>query len=254
MENFSWKELSEEITSLMRLAKPPVALKWVKNEEELKQIPKARTHEKHLPPCTIVEHAMQFNWTSVCKFENIHANYCRAIHGLVERDEKFFSGEMFMGAWFDDAEQASRHHSELETVPPEYHAVVASPVSSGRIADPDVIVLDVLPAQAFLIMTGYQYAGFERIQLTFSGESTCSDSWVHTFNTGKPGMALPCYADKKFAGMNDSEVRVTFTALDFVKMIEGLRALHKNGLRYPIASYSLTQDIIAGLPPHYLNY
>ena len=61
MENFSWKELSEEITSLMRLAKPPVAMKWLKNEEELKQIPKARIHDKHLPPCTIVEHAMQFN-------------------------------------------------------------------------------------------------------------------------------------------------------------------------------------------------
>ena len=67
-------------------------------------------------------------------------------------------------------------------------------------------------------------------------------------------MSLPCYADKKFAGMSDSEVRVTFTAEDFMKTIDGLKALYKNGLRYPIASYSLTQDIIAGLPPHYLEY
>lgn len=254
MESINWENLCSEIISLMRLAKPPVAMKWVKSEEELTAISRVRIHKKHLPPCTIVEHAMQFNWTSACKFENIHANYCRAIHGLIARDEKFFSGEMFMGAWFDDNEQAAKHHGELETAAPEYYAVVASPINSGRIQAPDVIVLDVIPAQAFMIMAGYQYAAYEKIQLTFSGESTCSDSWIHTFNTGKPGMALPCYADKKFAGMGDTEVRVSFTAEDFVKTIEGLQALYKNGLRYPIASYSLTQDIIEGLPPHYLNY
>ena len=254
MENQNWKALADEITSLMRLSKPPVAMKWVKSEEELQSIPKVRIHDKHLPPCTIVEHAMQFNWTSACKFENIHADYCRAIHGLAPRDEKFFSGEMFMGAWFDDIEQAAKHHGALETVEPAYYAIVSSPVSSGRIQDPDVIVFDVIPAQAFLIMAGYQYADYERIQLTFSGESTCSDSWVHTFSTGKPGLSLPCYADKKFAGMGDAEVRVTLTAEDFVRTVAGLQALYKNGLRYPIASYSLTQDIIAGLPPHYLKY
>ena len=254
MENIDWKDLAGEITSLMRLSKPPVAMKWVKSEEELQAIPKVRTHDKHLPPCTIVEHAMQFNWTSACKFENIHADYCRAIHGLVAKDERFYSGEMFMGAWFDDVEQAAKHHGQLETANPEYYAIVASPLVSGRIENPDVVVLDVIPAQAFLIMAGYQYENYERIQLTFSGESTCSDSWIHTFNTGKPGMALPCYADKKFAGMGESEVRVTFTAEDFVRTVKGLKALYKNGLRYPIASYSLTQDIIAGLPPHYLKF
>lgn len=254
MENMNWKEISDELTSLMRLSKPPVAMKWIKTEDELKAIPKVRIHDKHLPPCTIVEHAMQFNWTSACRTENVHADYCRAIHGFAARDDKFRSGKMFMKAWFDDECQASAHHNALEVVAPEYCALVASPLSSGRIAAPDVVVFDVIPAQAFLIMAGYQYSHYERLEFTFSGESTCSDSWVHTFNTGKPGMSLPCYADKKFAGMGDQEVRITFKAEDLVRTLEGLRALYKNGLRYPIASYSLTQDILPGLPPHYLQY
>lgn len=44
------------------------------------------------------------------------------------------------------------------------------------------------------------------------------------------------------------------TSEDAVKALEGLKGMSKNGLRYPIASYSLTSDILDGLPKHYLEF
>lgn len=253
MEKYNWQELVPQLTQLLRLQTPPVAMKWVETEEELAAIPKVRLHDKHLPPCTIVSHAAQFNWTSACRPENVHANYCRGINGMFARDEKWYSGEMFNGVWFSNLEASKAHNRALECVPPRYAAVVASPLASGRI-EPDVIVVYATPAQAFLLLAGYQFEEYEKLEFTFVGESTCSDSWGRTFLTGKPAVGLPCYADKKFAGMGENELRLTFTAEGLVQALEGLKGLHKNGLRYPIASYSLTSDILDGLPPRYLEF
>ena len=54
--------------------------------------------------------------------------------------------------------------------------------------------------------------------------------------------------------MGEWEVRVTFTPEDLVRAVDGLEAMFRSGLRYPIGSYSLTTDIIQGLPPHYMDY
>ncbi len=253
MAEYDWNDIVPRLTGKLRLQTPPVGMKWIRTEEELRAIPKVRIHQKHLPPCTIVSHAAQFNWTSACLAENVHANYCRGINGMFAPDEKWYSGEMFHRVWFDDLEASKAHNRALECVPPEYIAIVASPLTAGRI-EPDVCVLYMSPAQAFLLLAGYQFAGYEKLEFSFVGESTCSDSWCKTFVTGKPGLALPCYADKKFAGVGENELRVTFTPAGLVRAVEGVEALFRNGLRYPIASYSLTSDILDGLPKHYLEF
>ena len=253
MENVNWSEVTAALTRLLRLQAPPVAMKWIRTEEELQAIPKVRIHHKHLPPCTIVSHAAQYNWTSACLFDNIHANYCRGINGMFRRDEKWYSGEMFNGVWFSNIEASKAHNRALECVPPEYIGLVASPLSAGRI-EPDVVCLYMQPTQAFLLLAGYQFEHYEKLEFSFVGESTCSDSWCHTFLTGKPGMGLPCYADKKFAAVADTEVRITFTPQGLLRAVDGLQKMYGTGLRYPIASYSLTSDIIDGLPKHYLEF
>ena len=253
MESYNWQEIVPQLTQLLRLQLPPVAIKWMETEEELQQIPKLRLHKKHMPPCSIVGQAAQFNWTPACRSENVHANYCRGINGMFERDEKWYSGEMFNNVWFNNLDASKAHNRGLNCMPPKYIAMVASPLISGRI-EPDVVAVYVSPAQAFLLLTGYQFENYEKLDFTFVGESTCSDSWVRTFLTGKPSMALPCYADKKFAGMGENELRLTFTPKDFARAVQGLQGLYKNGLRYPIASYSLTSDILDGLPKHYLEF
>lgn len=253
MADYNWNDIVERLTKMLRLSTPPVGMKWIRTEEELRAIPKVRIHEKHLPPCTIVSHAAQFNWTSACKIENIHANYCRGINGMFKPDKKWYSGEMFNQVWFDNIEASKAHNKALDCMPSEYIAMVASPLTAGRI-DPDVCVLYTNSSQAFLLFAGYQFEEYEKLEFSFVGESTCSDSWVRTFLTGKPAMALPCFADSKFAGVSATDLRLTFTPEGLVRALNGVEGLFRNGLRYPIASYSLNSDILDGLPKHYLEF
>lgn len=254
MAEYNWNDIIARLNKMIRYGTAPVGMKWVKTEEEFKSIPKVRVHEKHYPPCVVLGQAHQFGWTTACKFENVHANYCRGINGLFERDEKWYSGEMFNKVWFKELESSKAHNLALECIPSGYYALVCSPVDAGKINDPDVCVLYTSSAQAFMLYAGWQYMGYEKLHFTFVGESTCADSWCHTFLTGKPGLGIPSFADRKFGAAGEWELRVTFKPDDLVRAIEGMEAMWKAGLRYPMASHSLTTDVCPGMPPHYLEF
>ena len=253
MRTFDWDDIVERLNKQLRLMQQPVGMKWIRTEEELNAIAKVRIHKARFAPCAVLGQAIQFGWTVACKSENIHADYCRGIHGMFERDEKWFSGEMFNNVWFDNIEASKAHNAAVECAPPEYVALVASPLTAGRI-EPDVCVLYTSSAQAFMLFAGWQHHAYEKLQFTFVGESGCSDSWIHTFVTGKPGFSIPSFAERKFGGAGEWEVRVTFQPADLLRAVEGIECMYKAGLRYPIAPYSLTTDMIAGLPPHYMEY
>lgn len=254
MASYDWKDIVDRLNAKLHLMAAPVGMKWVRTEDELNAIPKIRIQKNRFAPCVAVGQAVQFGWTTACKKENVHMDYCRGIHGMFERDEKWYSAGFFAHVWQDDEAGAMAHHRALNCVPAEYVAIAVSPLSAGRIEAPDVCVLHMSSAQAFMLLAGYQYTGYQQLDFTFSGESTCSDSWTRTFLTGKPSVALPSFADRKFGACGEWELRVTMTPEDLVKALDGVEALSKNGLRYPIASYSLTTDMMAGLPPQYSGY
>ena len=254
MSEYNWTEMIEKLNKLIRYGTAPIGMKWVKTEEEFNAIPKVRVHEKHFPPCVVLGQAHQFGWTTACKADNFHANYCRAIHGLGERDEKWYNGEMFDKVWFEELEDSKAHNLALECIPNDYYAIVCSPIDAGKVEDPDVIVMYVSSAQAFMLFAGWQYKGYERLNFGFVGESTCTDSYNHTFLTGKPGCAIPSFADRKFGGAGEWELRVSFTPADLNRAIEGMEGMWKAGLRYPIAPHSLTTDVCPGMPERYLEF
>ena len=161
---------------------------------------------------------------------------------------------MLNKVWLEELESSKAHNRALECVPSGHYAIVCSPVDAGKIEAPDVVVLYTSSAQAFMLFAGWQYKGYEKLEFSFVGESTCADSWCHTFNTGKPGFAIPSFADRKFGGAGEWEVRVSFTQEDLVRAIEGMEGMWKAGLRYPIAPHSLTRDVCPGMPPHYLEF
>lgn len=193
MGNYDWNQIVADLKKYLHLMYTPVGMKWIRTEEELMAIPKVRIHEKHYAPCMVVGQALQFGWTSACKPENVHNNYCRGVHGLVERSEDWYSGEVFNGVWYGNAEAARGHHAALNCVPSEYCAVVASPVDSGRL-EPDVVVMYISSSQAFMLFAGYQFDKYEKLDFTFSGESTCSDSSAPNLYDRKAlsGSALLC--------------------------------------------------------------
>lgn len=64
----------------------------------------------------------------------------------------------------------------------------------------------------------------------------------------------PSFADRKFGGLKDEELVISMKMADLKRAVDGVEQLYKNGLRYPIAPYSITTDMIDGLPKSYLEY
>lgn len=251
---YDWKDIVDRLIHYLRIKQTPVGVKYFETKEDIQKIPKVRVPTKHIAPCTTISQAVQFNWTVACLAETIHINYCRGIHGMFDRDEKWHSGKIFDKVYYDELCDAEAHHDALNCLPAKYAGFVASPLVSGRLQEPDVCIIYADSAQAFMLLAGWQYYGYEKLEFTFVGESTCSDSWISTMLTGKPKLSIPSFADRKFGGLKDDELVISMKAGDLERAINGVEQLYKNGLRYPIAPYSLTTDMIEGLPKSYLEY
>lgn len=254
MGTYPLEETSAELIKLLRLKSTPVGIRFLEKKEHLNEIPKIRYSDKRFSVCMLIGQAIINNWTVAVLPEYIHADYCRAIHGLFGVDERFRSGKMFAGAWHADETTASEHHNALTIAEHKYEALAVSPLASGRIPEPDVCLMYLTPGQLFLALSAYVYHQYEKLDFSFVGESTCSDSWVRAFVTGKPSVGIPCFAERKFGGVQDEEMALALSPAQLVRAVEGLKALGKNGLRYPIPPYSISCDMLDGLPKSYLEF
>lgn len=251
--SYDWDKIINSLSKLIRIVPTPVGLQFCESEEELMSIPRVRLSDMRFSACQGIGQAIQFGWTVGIRPKNIHADYCRTIHGMAGPDEKFYSGKMFANIW-NDEDSARKHHCSLLCAPDKYVAVVASPLSAKRLSKVDVCLLYGTSGQLFILLSGFLYSDYHKLDFTFSGESSCNDTWIRTLVTGKPSIGLPSFAERKFGGVADHEIALSITPEDLVKALDGTKKLHANGLRYPIAPYSLTTDIMAGLPESYKTF
>jgi uncharacterized protein (DUF169 family) len=83
------------------------------------------------------------------------------------------------------------------------------------------------------------------------GETACADSWGRALKTGEPSLSLPCYAERRYGGVPDEEMLMALKPAHLAKAIIGMKALAKNGLRYPIPPYGIQSDVRAGMGVSY---
>ena len=101
------------------------------------------------------------------------------------------------------------------------------------------------------IVNGLQYAEYKKYSFTVVGESACADSWGRALATGEPSISIPCYAERKFGGVQDDELLIALPPSFLPKLVRGLEALHKNGLRYPIPNHGIQKSPLDSLEASY---
>ena len=87
--------------------------------------------------------------------------------------------------------------------------------------------------------------------MTITGESACADSWGRALSTRQTSVSLPCFAERRYGGVADDELLIAMPPDEFARGIEGLAALNKNGLRYPIVPYGIQADPSEGMAVSY---
>ncbi|PCJ25008.1 MAG: hypothetical protein COA96_08310 [SAR86 cluster bacterium] len=196
----------------------------------------------------IVGMASRNGWTVGITADDLVGAQCKTVIGLSPRDEEWLSGERMAGVWYADKENASAHQQEMDVVPfGRYQAMAVSPLASGRLNPPDICLIYATPAQMILLINGLQWTGYKKLQWGCVGESSCADSWGRALATGEPSLSIPCFAERRYGGVMEDELLIALPPIYLAKIIDGLENLSRNGLRYPIAPYGVTNDVRAGM-------
>lgn len=249
---YDWDAIVSDLNGLLRLRATPIGLKLYERESQLDDIPRLRRPKSIHTTDQIIGQACRNGWTVGITATDLVGAQCRTVVGLGSRDEEWLEGKNMVGVWYRTPEDAAKHQAAMDTAPDDrYAAMAVSPLISGRLNPPDICLIYATPAQMILFINGLQWTGYEKLTFTCVGESACADSWGRALSTGEPSLSLPCFAERRYGGVLEDELLMAIPPTYLPGIIEGLKQLSKNGLRYPIPQYGINNDVRAGMSVSY---
>jgi len=246
--DFDGAAVVDGLNRLLRLRTTPIGMKLFPNRAEMEAIPKIRRPSNVHTTDQVVGQASRNGWTVGITMEDLVGAQCGTVIGLHPRDERWLSGDKMAGVWFKDQAEASKHQASMDVVAfGQFEAMAVSPLASGRLNPPDICLIYATPAQMILFINGLQWTGYKKLDWGCVGESACADSWGRALKTGEPSLSIPCFAERRYGGVMEDELLMAIPPSFLPKVIAGLEALSKNGLRYPIPQYGVNNDVRAGM-------
>ena len=227
-------------------------MKLFTSVEEMESIERIRRPRDIHTTDQIVGQASRNGWTVGITVDNLVGAQCSTVIGLSPRDDEWLSGDRMAGVWYADQAEASEHQAAMDVVQyGNYKAMAVSPLAAGRLNPPDICLIYATPAQMILFINGLQWTGYKKLEWGCVGESACADSWGRALSTGEPSLSIPCFAERRYGGVMEDELLMAIPPSYLPKVIQGLEALSRNGLRYPIPQYGVNNDVRAGMGVSY---
>ncbi len=248
----SWPQLSSQMERWLRLRHPPFAMKLFERVEDMAAIEKIRRPKAVHTLDQVVAQAARLGRTVGVTADDLVGDQCRAVVGLGGQDPEWYSGEKMTGVWYATGEDAADHQAAMHVVPKgRYEALAVSPLATGRLDPPDIVLFYATPGAMMYFINGLQWAGYRRFDWSVVGESACADSWGRALSRREPSLSIPCFAERRYGGVLDEEMLMALPPEHLEKAIAGMEALSKNGLRYPVPQYGIEQDVRAGMAVSY---
>jgi uncharacterized protein (DUF169 family) len=248
------RTLADRLFQHLRIRTLPIGLKLYEDAAAMEGIQGLRrpTEDYRFTMCQLVTQARTAGFTLGITHDNVRPwSNCGGIVGLNAPGESYLSGEQMDGVWFQNREAARQHQAQMTRVEPVYQGIVASPLRSARLDPPDIVLFYANPAQTILFVNGLQWKRYRRYDMTITGESACSDSWGRALATRETSISIPCYAERRYGGVQDDEMLLAMPPDEFARGIEGLDGIGKVGLRYPIPPYGAQMDPALGMARSY---
>ena len=129
--------------------------------------------------------------------------------------------------------------------------IICNDPFAGCSHTPDIVLFYATPGAMMYFINGLQWAGYKRFDWSVVGESACADSWGRALKTREASLSIPCFAERRYGGVLDDEMLMALPPKYLPIAIEGMKALAKNGLRYPIPPYGVQNDVRAGMAASY---
>ncbi len=253
MATRDWAALAAELEQLLRLRGLPFGMKLFEDRAAMEAIPRIRRPNAIHTLDQVVAQAARLGWTVGVTAEDLVGAQCRAVVGLGHaKDAAWRSGEHMKGVWFSTLQDATAHQAAMHCVEDgHYDALAVSPLGSGRLDPPDIALFYATPGAMMYFINGLQWSGYRKFDWGVVGESACADSWGRALVRREPSLSIPCFAERRYGGVLDDEMLMALPPEQLDQAITGMRALAKNGFRYPFPQYGIQQDARAGLGVSY---
>ncbi|MEO8813623.1 MAG: DUF169 domain-containing protein [Caulobacteraceae bacterium] len=248
-----WPAVARDLEQLLKLRSIPFGMQMFERREDMEAIARIRRPTSVHTLDQVVGQASRLGWTVGITAEDLVGAQCRAVVGLGSaKTDRWRSGEHMQGVWFATGPDAAAHQAAMHCVPDgRYEALAVGPLASGKLASPDIALFYASPGAMMYFINGLQWSGYKRFDWSVVGESACADSWGRALTTRLPSLSIPCFAERRYGGVLDEEMLMALPPEYLVKAIDGMRALAKNGFRYPFPQYGVQQDVRAGMEVSY---
>jgi uncharacterized protein (DUF169 family) len=248
-----WKEVAAQFEHYLRLRTFPVALKLYESAGEMEKVEKIKKPTWKATLCQLVTVARTYGWTIGATEEEFLSPYCPSTVGFCSPPKAAKDGRQFHEIWFATQEDARTHQRSMRRIPEgRFKAIALAPLFQERI-DPDMVILYGTPAQMIRLIAGIQWEEYERLQFYSVGESACTDFIGECYHSGKPSLTIPCFGERRYGGVQEDELVIAIPPNAIDKILKGLAATQKSGIRYPIPFYGCQADPMPGMPPKYLE-
>ncbi|MBK5100983.1 MAG: dephospho-CoA kinase [Desulfobacteraceae bacterium] len=246
-----WEKLIRRMELLMRLKSFPVAFKMLKKREDLKKIPFMRMTEHKTTLCQLITLVRNFDWTVGAELDDFISPVCPSILGLTDIPEVYKDGTFRSVVWVKTREDAKKYEASIPRLPlGKYEAVAMAPLAYNPF-DPDIVLIYANPAQMMLLINSLQFEDYEVMQFYCVGESSCSDAIARCYLTGKPSLTIPCYGERRYGHAQDEDLVMAIPAGMMEKALQGMEALYRRGIRYPISFAGAEKDLTTAFPMSY---
>jgi uncharacterized protein (DUF169 family) len=248
-----WAAVAAELQNLLKLRSIPFAMKLFERRADMEAIDRIRRPANVHTLDQVVGQASRLGWTVGITAENLVGDQCRAVVGLGNaKTDAWMSGQHMKGVWFSTLGDATAHQKAMNCVPDgQYEALAVGPLATGKLDPPDIALFYATPGAMIYFINGLQWSGYKRFDWSVVGESACADSWGRALTKRTPSLSIPCFAERRYGGVLDEEMLMATPPEYLTKAIDGMKALAKNGFRYPFPQYGVQQDVRAGMAVSY---
>ena len=246
-----WETPVRRLERLMRLKSFPVAFKLFENKKSLSTVPFIRRMNNKSTLCQLTNLVRNFDWTVGADLDDFMSVMCASIIGLTDIPDYMKDGTFRSIVWTKSRADGKKFENAIPRLPAgKYEAVAMAPLVYNPF-DPDIVLIYANPAQMMLLINSLQFENYEVMQFYCVGETSCSDAIARCYLNRKPALSIPCYGERRYGHAQDDELVMAIPVEMMDKALNGMEALYRRGIRYPISYAGAETDVAHAFPAAY---
>ena len=225
------KEFNRIISEQLHLATIPMAIRFIRKEDELPEKVGRPRRDLGGPirPCTAF-HLVRHLGLSVAMLEEDFSTGCPAgffIFGIAEPLEPWIEGDLAYEVYTGTREAAVNMENSIFRLETEnFKGMVLAPLTEADFI-PDLVMVYCNSKQAMRLVTAATYTDGKPLQFSMAARGLCSDGVVQPFQINSPVVAIPCGGDRLFGVAQDNEMVFTTPVDRLEGIITGLELFEK---------------------------